>query len=48
MSDTAMTAAVAHTPALRFTQLTKRYGNHSALVDFSLAVRQGEFFGLWG
>jgi ABC-2 type transport system ATP-binding protein len=48
MSDTAMTAAVAHTPALRFTQLTKRYGNHSALVDFSLAVRQGEFFGLVG
>ena len=36
------------TPALRFTQVTKRYGAKTALAGFSLEIRQGEFFGLLG
>ncbi|MGQ0750065.1 MAG: ABC transporter ATP-binding protein [Betaproteobacteria bacterium] len=43
---------MAHTvraaPALRFMQVAKRYGDSSALVDFSLDVEPGEFFGLVG
>jgi ABC-2 type transport system ATP-binding protein len=36
------------TPALRFAQVTKRYGPKTALTGFSLEIRQGEFFGLLG
>ena len=48
MPATPIPASVEDTPALRFTRVTKRYGTSSALVDFSLDVRQGEFFGLVG
>lgn len=34
--------------ALRFAQVTKNYGDTRALAEFSLDVRQGEFFGLIG
>lgn len=43
-----MTDGLTEAPALRFMHVAKRYGNSSALVDFSLDVAPGEFFGLVG
>ncbi|TMA03774.1 MAG: ATP-binding cassette domain-containing protein, partial [Methanobacteriota archaeon] len=35
-------------PAIRASQLTKRYGSLDALKGIDLAVEPGEFFGLFG
>lgn len=43
-----MPHTVRSAPALRFRHVAKRYANSSALVDFSLEVEAGEFFGLVG
>ncbi|PCJ80967.1 MAG: ABC transporter ATP-binding protein [Bacteroidetes bacterium] len=37
-----------NTPALRLTNVSKKYGNHTALAGVSLEVPQGSIFGLLG